>query len=220
MTGRLSSRPAFYLVTIGAAVGLGSIWRFPYLAGRYGGGLFVVAFLGACAFIAVPLLVAEFYIGRSSRSSPPQAAGDLAARAGLSQHWDAIGALGSLSSFLVFSYYTMIAGWVMAYALRTASGSLADLPQSAISARFHEFLASAGESWAWQLGFVALTGVVSSFGLQRGIERISKFRAPALLLLLLILVGYSLKVGDVQHGLSLHSRRAAPRSPERCCSPP
>ncbi len=209
MSGRLSSRPAFYLVTIGAAVGLGSIWRFPYLAGRYGGGLFVVAFLAACAFIAVPLLVAEFYIGQTSRSSPPRAAGDLAARVSLSRRWDAIGALGSLSSFLVFSYYTMIAGWVSAYAVRTASGSLAGLPQSAIGARFHAFIANAAETWAWQIGFVVLTGVVSSFGLQRGIERISKFRAPALLLLLLILVGYSLQVGDVAQGLSF---AFAPRS--------
>ena len=74
LSARVSSGPAFYLVTIGAAVGLGSIWRFPYLAGRYGGGLFVVAFLAACAFIAIPLLVAEFYIGKMSRASPPRAA--------------------------------------------------------------------------------------------------------------------------------------------------
>jgi NSS family neurotransmitter:Na+ symporter len=133
----------------------------------------------------------------------------LAARAGLSRRWDAIGALGSISAFLVFTYYTMIAGWVMAYAVRTASGSLDRLPQSAISARFHAFLASAGQTWAWQIGFVVLTGVVSSFGLQRGIERISKFRAPALLLLLLVLVGYSLRVGDVGQGLAF---AFAPRS--------
>jgi NSS family neurotransmitter:Na+ symporter len=199
MSGALSSRPAFYLVTIGAAVGLGSIWRFPYLAGRSGGGLFV----------AVPLLVAEFYIGQAARSSPPRAAGDLAARLGLTRKWDAIGIMGSLASFLVFSYYTMIAGWVVAYAVRTADGSLAHLSQTTLSNRFHAFIGSAEEIWAWQLGFVALTGAVSASGLHQGIERISKFRAPALLLLLLILVGYSLYVGDIEHGLSF---AFAPRS--------
>jgi len=209
VSGALSSRPAFYLVTIGAAVGLGSIWRFPYLAGRYGGGLFVAAFLVACIFIAVPLLVAEFYIGQASRSSPPRAAGDLAARFGMTRSWDAIGIMGSLASFLVFSYYTMIAGWVVAYAVRTASGSLAHLSQNTLSTQFHVFVGSVGVTWAWQLCFIALTGAVSSSGLQRGIERISKFRAPALLLLLLILVGYSLLVGDVEHGLSF---AFAPRS--------
>lgn len=206
---RLSSGAAFYLVTIGAAVGLGSIWRFPYLAGRYGGGLFVLAFLAACVFIAVPLLIAEFYIGKMSRSSPPRAAGVLAARAGLSRGWDAIGSLGTLSSFMVFSYYTMIAGWVVSYAVRTANGSLAGLSGDAISGRFHDFVASPVRVWAWQLGFVAITGVVSSSGLKAGIERISVFRAPALLLLLLVLVGYSLVVGDTEHGLAF---AFAPRS--------
>ena len=202
MSTRVSSGAAFYLVTIGAAVGLGSIWRFPYLAGRYGGGLFVAAFLCACVFIAVPLLVAEFYIGRASRSSPPRAAGAVAQRFGLSKGWDAIGTFGTLTAFLVFSYYTMIAGWVIAYGVRTASGSLAGLDPAAISGRFHLFLSEPVKIVAWQLAFVVLTGLVSGFGLERGIERISKFRAPALLMLLLVLVGYSLYVGDTQRGLA------------------
>lgn len=206
---RLTSGAAFYLVTIGAAVGLGSIWRFPYLAGQYGGGLFVAAFLCACVFIAVPLLVAEFYMGRVSRSSPPRAAGDIAVRAGLSRAWDSIGACGTLSAFLVFSYYTMIAGWVVAYAIRTASGSLVGASQSVIGDRFHAFLGDPLQIIAWQVGFMVMAGLVSSYGLERGIEKISKFRAPALLVLLLVLVGYSLYAGDTQRGLAF---AFAPRS--------
>jgi neurotransmitter:Na+ symporter, NSS family len=202
ITKKLSSRASFYLVTIGAAVGLGSIWRFPYLAGKYGGGLFVATFLGVCMVIAVPLLVAEFFIGQVSRQSPPRAAGAVAALAGLGRRWDTIGALGSLSAFLVFSYYTMIAGWVVAYAFQTARGDLTGLSSDAITAGFHGFLGSPLRVFAWQLGFVVLTGLVSSLGLHGGIERISKFRAPALLVLLLILVAYSLYVGDTARGLS------------------
>jgi NSS family neurotransmitter:Na+ symporter len=198
----LSSRAAFYLVTIGAAVGLGSIWRFPYLAGRYGGGLFVAAFLLACIAIAVPMLVAEFFIGQRSRSSPPQAAGEIAMRVGLSRRWNIIGALGTLSAFLVFTYYTMIAGWVVCYAIDTAIGSFAGLSHEALSGRFQTFLASPVRMSLWQVLFIAITGAVSSLGLSGGIERISKFRAPALLALLLILVAYSLYVGDTERGLA------------------
>lgn len=205
----LSSRASFYLVTIGAAVGLGSIWRFPYLAGRYGGGLFVAAFLLACVFIAASLLVAEFFIGQVSRRSPPRAAGDVASMAGFGRGWDAIGWFGTLSAFMVFSYYTMIAGWVVAYALRTAQGTLSGLSQAAISGKFQQFVADPWRISAWQLGFVTLAGVVSGFGLKGGIEKISKFRAPALLLLLLILVAYSLYAGDTEHGLAF---AFAPRS--------
>jgi NSS family neurotransmitter:Na+ symporter len=162
----------------------------------------VLAFVIACIVIAVPLLVAEFFIGQSSRRSPPQAAGDIAVRAGHGRRWNVIGAFGTLSAFLVFSYYTMIAGWVVAYALRTAGGSLVGLSSDVISVKFHGFLADPVLISAWQLAFVVLAGVVSSCGLKRGIEAISKFRAPALLLLLLILAAYSLYAGDTTRGLA------------------
>src|SRR5580698_8101053 len=98
-----SSRSAACLCTAGAAVGLGSIWRFPYLAGTGGGSAFILIFILACVLIATPLLAAEFALGRASRSSPPVAAGAVAVAAGLSSRWNLIGILGSLSGFLLFS---------------------------------------------------------------------------------------------------------------------
>src|SRR5437762_7453883 len=107
-----SSNLSVYLCTAGASVGLGSIWRFPYLAGTGGGSAFIFIFILVCVLVATPLLAAEFALGRQSRLSPPDAAGALAGN----RRWNAIGILGPLAAYLILSYYTVIAGWVLAYA--------------------------------------------------------------------------------------------------------
>src|ERR1700689_4665981 len=120
---RWSSGLAFSLSAGGAAVGLGSIWRFPYLAGADGGFAFIAVFVLACLVFGAPVLIAEIVIGRWSRRSPPQAAGEIAARFGFSRLWDVVGWTGSVAGFLVVSYYTMIAGWVLAYSWFFLSGN-------------------------------------------------------------------------------------------------
>src|SRR4030088_2142047 len=119
-----SSTLSVYLCTAGASVGLGSIWRFPYLAGTGGGSAFILIFVLACVLVATPLLAAEFALGRASRLSPPEAAGAVAAAAGLGSWWNAIGVLGTLAAFLIFSYYTVIAAWLLAYARKCGIGTL------------------------------------------------------------------------------------------------
>src|SRR6185369_11009802 len=99
-----SSNLSVYLCAAGASVGLGSIWRFPYLAGTGGGSAFILIFILACVLVATPLLAAEFALGRASRLSPPEAAGAVAVAAGLSSRWNLIGILGTLAAFLLFSY--------------------------------------------------------------------------------------------------------------------
>ena len=115
-----SSTMAVYLCTAGASVGLGSIWRFPYLAGTGGGSAFILVFVLACVLVATPLLAAEFALGRASRLSPPEAAGAVASAAGFSSRWNVIGILGTLAAFFLFSYYTVIASWLLAYAWKCA----------------------------------------------------------------------------------------------------
>jgi NSS family neurotransmitter:Na+ symporter len=200
--GRWSTQFAFYLAAVGAAVGLGSIWRFPYLTGANGGSAFVFVFILACLAIATPLLVAEFIIGRRSRRSPPEAAGEVAASFGRSRGWNAIGVLGTLATFLIMSYYTVIAGWVLAYAWKCASGELNGLARPAVAAHFREFLSSPLRVGAWHLAFIALVGSISARGVNRGIELANRIRAPGLLILLLILVAYALTTGDVTRGLT------------------
>ncbi len=199
---RWSSRLGFYLAAPGAAVGLGSIWRFPYMTGANGGSAFVFVFILACLAIATPLLVAEFMIGRRSRRNPAEGAGEVAVGFGSSRRWNAIGVLGTAAAFVVMSYYTVIAGWVLAYAWKCVSGEITSLPRAAVEAQFHEFLSDPWRVGAWHIAFTALVAGISGRGVNRGIELANKIRAPGLLILLLILVGYSLATGDVARGLA------------------
>ena len=197
-----SSRFVFYLGVIGAAVGLGSIWRFPYLAGSSGGSAFVLVFVLAIALIATPLLAAEFLLGRRGRSSPPMVAGEVARQSGLSRKWNAIGILGTTAAVVIFSYYAVIAGWVMAYTWKCASGALSGLSRPEVTALWRRFLSSPVELGAWHIAFMGLVAYFSARGLHRGIELATKIRGPALLGLLLVLDVYALAAGDVRRGLA------------------
>jgi NSS family neurotransmitter:Na+ symporter len=199
---RWSSRFGFVLGAVGAAVGLGSIWRFPYLAGAGGGFAFILVFVVACLVFGVPVLVGEIVIGRWSRRSPPEAAGALAARAGYAvSAWNAVGWSGSAAGFLIVTYYTMIAGWVLAYTWFFLTGDFARGGAVAAAERFHVFTADAPAVTLWQVGFLALVALTSASGLNRGVEFANRWRAPALLAILLVLVVYSLTTGDVARGL-------------------
>ena len=191
-----SSRVAFYLATVGAAVGLGSIWRLPYLVGTSGGSAFIFVFVLACLGIATPLLVAEFALGRRARRSPPDAAGAVAAESGLSTRWNAIGVLGTIAAFAIISYYTVVAGWVLAYTFKVATGALVGLHRPEVAGLWRDFLSSPLEVGAWHLAFLALVAFISACGVSRGIEVANRIRAPALLVLLLILATYALATGD------------------------
>jgi NSS family neurotransmitter:Na+ symporter len=193
-----SSSIAFYLATVGASVGLGSIWRFPYLAGSGGGGVFILVFVMACLLIATPLLAAEFIIGRHSHVSPPAAAGVAAKDSGLSPRWNIVGTLGTVAALMIMSYYTVIAGWVMAYAWKCVSGGLAGLHHAEVIALWQSFLANPWTMGAWHLSFVVLVAGVSARGVNRGIELANKIRAPVLLILLVILAIYALATGNVR----------------------
>lgn len=201
-TGRWSSWFAFNLAAVGAAVGLGSIWRFPYLAGTNGGSTFLLVFILACVAIATPLLVAEFIIGRRSRCSPPEAAGHVAAAFGYSRSWNWIGVLGTVACVLIMSNYTVIAGWVLAYTWKCASGQIMGLSRPAIAEHFAGFLASPWQIGFWHVVFLFIVGAISARGLNRGIEIANKVRAPGLLILLLVLVAYALTQGDAVRGLA------------------
>jgi neurotransmitter:Na+ symporter, NSS family len=192
-----SSQFAAYLATIGATVGLGSIWRFPYLAGTLGGGTFIAVFVLVCLFIATPLLTAEFMIGRHSRLPPTLSPGALAADIGASRRWNVIGQMGTLAVFLIGSYYTVIAGWVVAYTVKCARGDLVGLARPAVQAEWRAFLSDPRQLMGWQLLFLVSVALISARGVGRGIEVASRIRAPALLLLLLLLDAYAVCTGDV-----------------------
>ena len=161
-----------------------------------------MVFVIACLVFGAPVLVGEIVIGRWSRRSPPQAAGEIAARFGFSRRWNVVGWTGSVAGFLIVSYYTMIAGWVLAYTWFFLSGNYAQRRPPAAVGKFHAFIADSRAVSLWQLGFFALVALISARGVNRGVEWANRWRAPALLAILLVLVAYSLATGDVARGLT------------------
>jgi NSS family neurotransmitter:Na+ symporter len=197
-----SSRLAFYLVVAGAAIGLGTLWRFPFLVGQHGGGLFVLVFTAACLLIATPLLVAEFMFGRRGGSNVPAAPGRVADAAGLSRAWGAIGWLGTLAIFLIMTYYSVIGGWVFSYVVEFASGGAAALDRTALAARFQGLL---GDPWrlaAWHAAFMGATVLISGAGLHRGIELGNKIMMPGLFTILTALCVYALVEGEAGEAIA------------------
>jgi len=197
-----SSNLAFYLSVAGAAVGLGTLWRFPFLAGQHGGGLFVLVFIVACLVIAVPLLVAEFMLGRRGGTNVPLSAGRVAAASGRSSRWAAIGWLGTIAIFLIMTYYSVIGGWVLAYVEAYATGAATALDQAGLTARFTALLADPWRLAFWHAVFMGATLAISAAGLHRGIEAGNKIMMPGLFGILLALAIYALDQGDASRALA------------------
>ncbi|HEY5558776.1 MAG TPA: sodium-dependent transporter [Steroidobacteraceae bacterium] len=197
-----SSNLAFYLSVAGAAVGLGTLWRFPFLAGQHGGGLFVLVFVVACLLIAVPLLTAEYLLGRRGGPNVPLGAGRVAVTSGRSSRWAAIGMLGTLAIFLIMTYYSVIGGWVFSYVEAYATGANSDLSHAEITTRFNALLADPWLLTFWHAAFMAATVAISAAGLHRGIEVANKIMMPGLFGILLGLAIYALNQGDAGRAIA------------------
>lgn len=190
--GMWSSRLMFVLAAAGSAVGLGNIWRFPYVAGENGGGAFVLVYLGCIALIGFPIVMSEIVLGREGRRSPINTMADLAKRSHRSALWQGVGWMGAGTGFIILSVYSVIAGWVMAYVIRMASGDLAGADSASAGAAFDGFTQDATSVVGWHTLFMILTMFIVARGVGRGIEVAVKYLMPALFFLLLMLVGYSI----------------------------
>ncbi len=199
--GQWSSRLAFILAATGSAVGLGNIWKFPYIAGENGGGAFVLIYLLCILAIGIPIMMAEIMLGRRGRQSPINTMKDLAAEAGASRFWSWLGWLGVIAGFLILSYYSVIAGWAMAYVVRLASGVFEGATADGVSNIFGQFIADPEKLLAWHSLFMILTMLVVARGV-KGLERAVKFLMPALLVILVLLVGYAMDQGAFEQGVS------------------
>ncbi len=196
--GMWSSRFMFILAAAGSAIGLGNIWKFPYIAGRYGGGAFVLMYLGCIALIGIPILVAEILIGRSTRRNP---VGAFRILGGEKRWWTGVGFLGVASGFVILSYYSVVAGWTLDYFLKSASGIYVGARPEAIDALFSSVLDNPWEQLLWHTLFMGLTVGIVMLGVREGLERWIEILMPLLLLLLLVLVVYGLSAGDAARGL-------------------
>ena len=200
--GQWSSRLAFILAATGSAVGLGNIWKFPYIAGENGGGAFVLIYLLCIAVIGIPIMMAEVLIGRRGRQSPINTMRTLAKEENASRAWVLLGGAGVLAGFLILSYYSVIAGWALSYVFRTGSGLFEGLTADGVQAIFNNLVTDPERLLAWHTIFIIMTMVVVSRGVSGGIEKAVKFLMPALFVLLFVLVGYAWNSGGFEQGVA------------------
>lgn len=169
--GLWSSRLAFILAATGSAVGLGNIWKFPYITGENGGGAFVLVYLLCIAAIGLPIMMAEVLIGRRGGHSPVNSLKQIAKQDGLNPAWRLVGAVGVLAGFLILSFYSVIGGWAVSYVGTAASGQLAGQSAEAIGAIFSDLLADPVTLLMWHTLFMALVMIVVAKGVRAGLER-------------------------------------------------
>ncbi|MEM1175897.1 MAG: sodium-dependent transporter [Pseudomonadota bacterium] len=199
--GQWSGRFAFILAVTGSAVGLGNIWKFPYVAGENGGGAFVLVYLACVLFVGMPVLMSEILIGRRGRRNPVATMKLLGQEEGSSPHWQWVGLAGVIAGILILSFYSVIGGWTLAYIPQGLTGAFTDATPESVGAIFGALVGS----W-WKLAichtiFMALTVFVVARGVERGLEQAVRFMVPALLLILLIMLGYSITSGSFMKGV-------------------
>ena len=200
--GQWSSRWAFILAATGSAVGLGNIWRFPYLVGENGGGAFVLVYLLCVVLVGIPIMMAEIMLGRRGRQSPINTMASLAEEEGLSPYWKLLGWMGVLAGFIILSYYSVIAGWTLAYIFRTGAGVFVDADATLSKSIFTELISDPEKLLAWHTCFTLMTVIVVSRGVKNGLEQAVKFLMPALFILLLVMVGYAMSTEKFMDGLA------------------
>ena len=200
--GEWSNRWIFILAATGSAVGLGNIWKFPYITGQNGGGAFVLVYLLCIAAIGIPIMMAEVLLGRRGRQSPINTMRDLAVEEGVHPYWQFLGWSGVVAGFLILSYYSVIAGWALAYVEKAVSGGFTGMSADAIGKLYDAFVANPGELLFWHSLFMLMTMVVVARGVKKGLEAVIRWLMPALFLLLFIMVGYAVNTGAFTQGVA------------------
>lgn len=199
-TRGFTSNVGAILAAAGGAVGLGNIWRFPYMLGQNGGGAFLLVYVFFVILIGVPLMMTEFIIGRRSQSNVVGAYKKLSHG---NKGWVTLGVFAIVGAFLIYAFYSVVAGWTLNYIVMASGGKLAGQTPEAITALFKNF--TQGSFWplVYQGLFLALTGAVIVMGVQKGIEKVSKILMPVLFILLLLMCVRSLTLGTgAKEGLS------------------
>lgn len=204
--GEWSSWLGFIMAATGSAVGLGNIWKFPYVAGQNGGGAFILVYLLCVAAIGIPIMIAETMMGRRARQCPVNALETLAEQAGADKSWHFLGWMGMVGAFLILSYYSVIAGWACAYVLKAFTGSFVGQGPEQIKGLFGQLMQHPVQLIFWHTVFLAATMAVVSKGVQSGLEKVSGLMMPALFLLLLALLGYAMSTEGFGPGLDFMLR--------------
>ena len=213
-----SSKAAFILAAIGSAVGLGNLWRFPYVAGESGGGAFVLLYVICVILIGLPVMVAELFIGRRGGMSAVGSVVKIAKAEGRSTLWSLQSWLGMIGAFIILTFYSVIAGWVLAYVVMMAgdlfgaigrdglggltAGAFAGQSEEEVTAKLSNLLNDPTRMIIYHGIFIALTVAIVSRGIKGGIEKAVTFLMPAFFVMLLVLLGFALVEGDAGKGIN------------------
>lgn len=195
--GAWRNRWTFMLATAGSAIGLGNIWKLPYMIGVNGGSAFVLVFIACILFVGIPLMMTEILLGRRAQQNPLDGIKTLALEAKASTLWKVIGGMGMLTGLLILAFYSVIGGWVLSFILEAAKGSFTEITATQSTANFNNLLASPISLLFWHSVFMCLTMGVVAHGVNSGLEKANNILIPALFAILLILLGYSMSVGNM-----------------------
>jgi NSS family neurotransmitter:Na+ symporter len=196
-----SSRFAFILAATGSAVGLGNIWKFPYITGENGGGAFVVVYLCCVLLIGIPIMIAETLLGRRSQRNPIETMEMLTQEASADKNWHYLGWMGVIAGLLILSYYSVIAGWALDYTFKAAIGSFFNIDAAKATSLFEDFIENPLQLIFWHTLFLGATLWIVSKGIQNGLEKSMQVLMPSLFVLLILLVGYAMTTNSYQRGL-------------------
>lgn len=202
LQGLWSSRMAFILAVTGSAVGLGNIWKFPYIAGENGGGAFVLVYLLCVFAIGLPIMMSEVLIGRRGRRNPIATMKIVGEEEAGQSWWQIVGISGVLAGFMILSFYSVVAGWALAYIFKSATGTFTGIDAAGVGQVFSDLTADWTTLLTWHTAFMFLTIIVVARGVQRGLEQAVRILMPALLILLTILFIYSYNQGNFQEGVN------------------
>lgn len=198
---RFSSRLGFILISAGCAVGLGNVWRFPYITGQYGGAAFVLVYLIFLVLLGLPIMVMEFAVGRASQKS---AARSFHVLEPAGTKWHLQGYACMAGNYLLMMFYTTVGGWMAAYIFKTLTGEFKGLDSDGVAAVFNDMLARPGYMTFWMVLVVLLSFFICSLGLQKGVERITKAMMSCLFLILLFLCIRSVTLPGASEGLRFY----------------
>ena len=198
---RFGSRLGFILISAGCAIGLGNVWRFPYITGQYGGAAFVLIYILFLVMFSLPLLVMEFSVGRASRKGIARSF-DVLEPAGT--RWHAFKWIGLAGNYLLMMFYTVVAGWMLSYVRCSAAGTFEGLDAAGVGAVFNQLLASPLEQMFWLAVVVGIGLAVTGAGLQRGVERVTKIMMGALFVVLLMLCVRAVTLPGAEAGLEFY----------------
>lgn len=195
------SRLGFILVSAGCAIGLGNVWKFPYMAGKYGGAAFILIYLVFLVLLGLPVLVCEFAVGRASCKSTARAFHDLEPEGA---NFHNFSYMSMVSNYVLMMFYTMVAGWMLYYCYAMASGKLAGKDSAQVADYFTGLQDSAGTMTLWMIIVVVLSFGVCSLGVQRGLEKITKVMMICLLALIVVLAVHSLTLDGAMEGVKFY----------------